>query len=84
MPGAHVCQIIIEIGQSVFQEWQEPKWIFLFLGRHSRKHIADYLQIHLHMPSIIIHTDNGLHVTYYSICEFEPDLITSLRNFGIN
>ena len=48
---------------------------FSFLGRHSRKHIADYLQIHLHMPSISIHTENGLHLIYYSLCEFEPDLI---------
>jgi hypothetical protein len=29
------------------------------------------------MPSISIHTDNGLHGTYYSKCEFEPDVMTS-------
>jgi hypothetical protein len=33
------------------------------------------------MPSISIHTDNGLHGTYYSKCEFEPDVMTSSRNF---
>ena len=67
-----VDQIIVVIGQPLVSRMTRAyvDFFFLFsfcycfsvLGDHSRKHIADYLQIHLHMPSISIHTENGLHL----------------------